>query len=35
MGATEFEEINWQPKKERVEQRTATNVLKYWLDLSI
>ena len=26
----EFEGINWLPKKERVEQRIATNVFKYW-----
>ena len=26
----EFQEINWLPTKERVEQRVATNVFKYW-----
>ena len=29
IGAKEFQEINWLPTKERVEQRVATNVLKY------
>ena len=30
IGAEEFEKINWLPTKERVEQRAATKVFKYW-----
>ena len=30
LGAKEFKEINWLQTKERVEQRVATNVFKYW-----
>ena len=30
IGAKEFDEINWLPMKERVEQRIATSVFKYW-----
>ena len=30
VGAKEFKEINWQPKKERVEQRVSTTLFKYW-----
>ena len=30
IGAKEFKEINWLPSKEKVEQRSATKVFKYW-----
>ena len=30
IGAKEFNEINWLPTKERVEQRILTNIFKYW-----
>ena len=30
MSAKEFEELNWLPTKERVEERVATNSFKYW-----
>ena len=31
IGINEFREINWLPTKNRVEQRIATNVFKYWM----
>ena len=30
IGINEFREINWLPTKNRVEQRIATNIFKYW-----
>ena len=30
IGAKELKEINWLPTKERIEQRIATKVFKYW-----
>ena len=34
IGAKEFKKINWLPTKERVEQRIATKVFKYWKSTS-
>ena len=31
IGAKEFNEIKWPPTKQRVEQRVATSVFKYWI----